>query len=187
MSISTVITFGYGSFGSVTLLPPLGFTAGAPSPPVVTPGPFSVEASCVFVVGGGPGVGESGGKGPFTTKADIWPLTDVVLLARIQSVDGEYPSSADFDSVHLTVYDQTNGMSVVEGPLSLAPSSVILTLHPYDGTLWPIDREGYNFKYRLSGVTAFPEEHDYKVVIIFTPTDDTTFPLRYELSAEALS
>lgn len=33
MSIATVVTRGYGSFGSINWLPTLGYSIGAPTPP----------------------------------------------------------------------------------------------------------------------------------------------------------
>lgn len=123
---------------------------------------------------------------PTITKAAVWQDSDAVLLARVRSIDGTYIQQANFSSIVATVYDQNNSMAVV-ATVTLTISSVVFdTLQAYDGVLWRADRTGYNFKVRMAGVTVFPEARDYAVVILFTLTDGTTFPLKYELSAEAV-
>lgn len=50
MSVSTVVTMGYGSFGSVNKLPTLGYGIGAAV--VLVYGPARVTAAAVYVPGG---------------------------------------------------------------------------------------------------------------------------------------
>lgn len=124
---------------------------------------------------------------PTITAAFVWQGTDCMLLARIRSVTGPYITQSSLNTISLTVYDKNNGMVVVTGPIALAIATVIFnTLQPYDGVLWSIDKTGYNFKYRLAGLTAFPNASDYRVTIIFTLTDGTTFPVEYDLTAMAV-
>lgn len=49
MSIATVVTMGYGTFGSVNKLPTLGYSIGAPV--VLVYGPGIVGAAAVYVPG----------------------------------------------------------------------------------------------------------------------------------------
>lgn len=124
---------------------------------------------------------------PLITKAQVWQDSDAQLLARIRSVTGAYLQQSDLTSISLSVYDQNNANELVTGPTALTISSVVFnSLQAYDGVLWTVDRTGYNFKYRIAGLTAFPLARDYRVVITFTLTDGTTFPLVFELSAEAV-
>jgi hypothetical protein len=116
----------------------------------------------------------------------VWKNADAVLLARIRSIDGTYLQQSTLTSIVLTVYD-SDDLTTVVYTVTLTVSSVVYnTLQAYDGILWTIDHTGYNFKYRVAGASAFPGVQDYVVVIMFTLTDGTSFPLKYELSAGAV-
>lgn len=56
MSIATIVTRGFGSFGSVSLLPTLGYSIAA-----VVIGPFRIVASLAYSAGADAALGNSGG------------------------------------------------------------------------------------------------------------------------------
>lgn len=119
--------------------------------------------------------------------AFVWQVSDAVLMARVRSIDGSYIQQSAITSIALSVYDKTAAFVLVTGPIALTVSSVIFnSLQPNDGVLWTIDQTGYNFRYRIAGLTAFPLAHDYRVDVIFTLTDGTTFPVQFDLSTQAV-
>lgn len=129
----------------------------------------------------------TGNVEPLITASRVWQGSDCVLLARIRSIDGTYIQQSAITSIALTVYDRNESMAIVVGPIALTVSAVIFnTLQPYNVPLWTVDHTGYNFRYRLAGAAGLPRATDYRVTIVVTLTDGTSFPIQYSLSAVAV-
>lgn len=120
------------------------------------------------------------------TQATVWQGSDCLLLARVRNIDGTYLQQAALSGIALTVRDKSDGNAVVVGPLALTISSVVFDTLQTNPVIWTNDATGYNFLTRVAGAAAFPDAHDYRVDVIFTMTDSTTFPLQFDLATQAV-
>ncbi len=116
----------------------------------------------------------------------VWEGFGATALARIKGADGANITQASLTGITCTVYDLSDGSTVVT-PTVVVADSVFDTLQTGDAR-WEDakggDLTGFNFEFALPD-TAFPVGgQEYRVTFAFDPVTGADFPLVYLATAK---
>lgn len=123
------------------------------------------------------------------TKGTIYENSGAVLMARATGNSGAAVTQASLSSITYKVFDASSTTpytAIASGTLTIG-SVIFDTLQT--GAPWTADSTGYNFLW-TAPASAFanlssglnPDQHTYRVEILFTPTSGEVFWAVFELT-----